>query len=155
MWKRSALFRFVTQHVVVSPYRRFGTTHRVHFQGSRCSNIFFFRFLWTSWRSKIGPIGYTETSVGNASKFSFFVRRVTYPHGVRGDQSSECLDTERDRLRGQKDCVGVEYALRDLSRKFFPWSVSLGSNGGGRRWHSDGKRRKLELQQKSETFRED
>jgi len=32
---RSALFRAITQCVVVIPYRRFGTAHRYHLQRSR------------------------------------------------------------------------------------------------------------------------
>jgi len=34
---RSALFCNITQRIAVIPYRRFGTTYRYHFQGSRNS----------------------------------------------------------------------------------------------------------------------
>jgi len=32
---RTAIFRVMGQRVVITPYRRFGTTYRFHFQGSR------------------------------------------------------------------------------------------------------------------------
>jgi len=34
---RNVLFRVITQRVVVISYRRFGTTHQFHLQGSRIS----------------------------------------------------------------------------------------------------------------------
>ena len=49
---RTALFWAVKQQVVVIPYRRFGTTHWSHTQGSRILR-------------RIRPIGFPETSVRN------------------------------------------------------------------------------------------
>jgi hypothetical protein len=37
---RTALFWAVTQHVVVNPYQRFGTTYRSHIQGSGIEDVY-------------------------------------------------------------------------------------------------------------------
>jgi len=50
---RSALFRNITQRIMVIPYRRFGTTYRFRLQGSRSPR----RPL------KMGPTSCPETSV--------------------------------------------------------------------------------------------
>jgi len=63
---KSSLFLGVTQHRLVTSYRRFGTTYRSQLQGSsseRCSS----RRTWTVWTLKMGPIccRCPETSVTN------------------------------------------------------------------------------------------
>ena len=52
----SAFFWYITLFRVVIPYRRFGTTYRVHLQGSRIKEL-------GSSPMKMGPIGCTDTLV--------------------------------------------------------------------------------------------
>ena len=59
MYMRSALFWVITQHRVVIPYRRFGTTYRSHLQGSRNPR------RKSSWNLKMEPIGCPEMLVTN------------------------------------------------------------------------------------------
>ena len=51
IYLRHALFWVITRRIVAIPYRRFGTNYRSHF--------------WNSWLSKMGQIGFPETSVRN------------------------------------------------------------------------------------------
>ena len=75
---RTAFFGVIKQRLVVTHYRRSGTTYRSHIPGSRihfCSwswnKHFFFCFLtlqeslFYAWPLKMGPIVCTETSVRN------------------------------------------------------------------------------------------
>jgi len=51
------LFCDIIQHIVVSPYRRFGTIYRSHLQDNESKK--------DSWQLKMGQIGCPETSVRN------------------------------------------------------------------------------------------
>ena len=60
-YMRTPLFRIITQHIVVIPYRRFGTTYRSRLRGSRMQKAT--ESFVDSWLVKVGPISSPETFV--------------------------------------------------------------------------------------------
>ena len=70
---RSALYWNFTQHRVVIPYQRFGTTYQFHLQGLRRRT----HFSYTSWPSKMGPTNCPETSVWS---YHSMLRKIPVEH---------------------------------------------------------------------------
>jgi hypothetical protein len=109
---RTALFRVITQRVVVIPYRRFGTTCRSHH--SR-----------VSWPLKMGPISCPEASVNNyqPTVISVVVKALRYKSEGPGIDS-RCRRFFFFVASDSSMCPGVDSASENV------YQVNPGGKGG-------------------------